>query len=204
MVKKFLHIGCGQNRKDSTTDFFNTSDWDEVRLDIDPSVNPDIVSSIQDMSVIDSDTFDAVYSSHNIEHIHSFDVHKTFSEINRVLNNDGFLILTCPDLKAVCSLIADGKILDKLYDSPSGPIYPLDIISGHQKSLFLGKNFMAHKNGFTVESITAFMQSSNFMSFIVGEAVGSLALWSIAYKNKVVSTEDLTIELKKHIRIKKS
>jgi hypothetical protein len=63
---------------------------------------------------------------------------------------------------------------------------------------------MAHKNGFTVESITAFMQSSNFMSFIVGEAVGSLALWSIAYKNKVVSTEDLTIELKKHIRIKKS
>ena len=65
MVKKFLHIGCGQNRKDSTTDFFNTSDWDEVCLDIDPSVNPDIVSSIQDMSVIDSDTFDAVYSSHN-------------------------------------------------------------------------------------------------------------------------------------------
>ena len=113
MVRKFLHIGCGFNKKDSTTDVFNSPDWHEVRLDIDPSVNPDIVSSIQDMSAIDDDSFDAVYSSHNIEHIYSFDVLKTFNEIHRVLKNDGFLILTCPDLKAICSLIADGKILDK-------------------------------------------------------------------------------------------
>mgnify|MGYP001199317988 CR=1 FL=1 len=172
MVRKFLHIGCGLNKKDSTTDVFNSPDWHEVRLDINPSVNPDIVSSIQDMSAIDDDSFDAVYSSHNVEHIYSFDVLKTFNEIHRVLKNDGFLILTCPDLKAICSLIADGKILDKLYDSPSGPIYPLDVIYGYQKSIFNGNEFMAHKNGFTVETIVSFMETSNFRSYVAAEAVG--------------------------------
>lgn len=204
MVKKFLHIGCGYNKKDSTTNFFNTSDWDEVRLDIDPKVNPDIVSSIQDMSNVESNTFDAVYSSHNIEHIYSFEINKTLNEINRVLNDDGFLILTCPDLKAISKLIVDGKIMNKLYDSPSGPIYPLDVIYGFQKSLSKGNEFMAHRNGFTVESIVSFMNRSNFKSFVVGEAVGSFALWLIAYKNKSVSIKDLANELKKHIKIKKS
>ncbi len=203
MVRKFLHIGCGLNRKESTTDYFNSSKWKEVRLDIDPSVSPDIVSSIQDMSIIDSNTFDAVYSSHNLEHIYSFDVLKTLNEINRVLKNDGFLILTCPDLKAVCSLVAEGKILNKLYDSPSGPVYPLDVIYGYQKSLHAGNDFMSHKNGFTVETLLSFMKSSNFKSYVAGEAVGSFALWLIAYKNKAVSIEDLTIELKKHVRVKK-
>lgn len=203
MVRKFLHIGCGLNKKDSTTDVFNSPDWYEVRLDINPSVNPDIVSSIQDMSAIDDDSFDAVYSSHNIEHIYSFDVLKTFNEIHRVLKNDGFLILTCPDLKAICSLIADGKILDKLYDSPSGPIYPLDVIYGYQKSISNGNEYMAHKNGFTVETIVSFMESSNFRSYVAGEAVGSYSLWLIAYKNKAVSIDDLSTQLREHIKIKK-
>ena len=36
----FLHVGCGGKRKPQTTRGFNTPEWDEVRLDIDPSVAP--------------------------------------------------------------------------------------------------------------------------------------------------------------------
>ena len=97
--------------------------------------------------------------------------------------------------------ITEGKILNKLYDSPSGPIYPLDVIYGYQKSLHAGNDFMSHKNGFTVETLVSFMKSSNFKSYVAGEAVGSFALWLIAYKNKAVSIEDLTIELKKHVNM---
>ena len=42
MVKKFLHIGPGTSYKNNTTPIFNSNNWDEVRLDIDKDVNPDI------------------------------------------------------------------------------------------------------------------------------------------------------------------
>ena len=153
MSKKFYILGVVLIKR-STTDVFNSPDWHEVRLDIDPSVNPDIVSSIQDMSANDDDSL-MQFIHHIILNIYSFDVLKLLMKYMS-FKNDGFLILTCPDLKAICSLIADGKILDKLYDSPAGPIYPLDVIYGYQKSIFNGNEFMAHKNGFT-ETIVSFM-----------------------------------------------
>ena len=35
-MPKVLHVGCGPKRKDQTTRGFNTPQWDELRLDIDP------------------------------------------------------------------------------------------------------------------------------------------------------------------------
>ncbi|MEO5344101.1 MAG: hypothetical protein H7842_12335, partial [Gammaproteobacteria bacterium SHHR-1] len=68
-MKTFLHIGCGPKRKDKTTQGFNTPQWQEVRFDIDESVNPDIVGTMLDMSAVASESVDAIYSSHNIEHL---------------------------------------------------------------------------------------------------------------------------------------
>jgi hypothetical protein len=47
-MKTFLHVGCGPKRKDQTTRGFNS--WQELRLDIDEAVNPDIVGTMTDMS----------------------------------------------------------------------------------------------------------------------------------------------------------
>lgn len=46
-MKTFLHVGCGNNRKDWTTRTLNTPDWKEQRLDINPSAYPDIVGTLQ-------------------------------------------------------------------------------------------------------------------------------------------------------------
>ena len=46
----------------------------EIRFDIDSSVKPDIVGSMTDMSAIISGGFDAIYSSHNIEHLYAHEV----------------------------------------------------------------------------------------------------------------------------------
>ena len=73
-TKKFLHVGCGPKYKNSTTPAFASEDWEEVRLDIDEAVNPDIVSSVLDLRVIDSESFDAIFSSHNIEHVFAHEV----------------------------------------------------------------------------------------------------------------------------------
>jgi len=45
-----LHAGCGAKRKDQTTRGFNTPEWHELRLDINPSVAPDVVGTMTDMA----------------------------------------------------------------------------------------------------------------------------------------------------------
>ena len=49
-----------------------------------------------------------------------------------MLKDDGYLLITCPDLKSVAKHVAEDKLLDVLYESPTGPISALDILYGHR------------------------------------------------------------------------
>jgi len=120
-MKTFLHVGCGPKRKDRTTAGFNTPEWNEVRFDIDEKANPDILGTMLDMSGVASGSVDAIFSSHNIEHIYPHEVPLALAEFLRVLKPDGFLVVTCPDLQSVCALIAEDKLTEPAYDSPAGP-----------------------------------------------------------------------------------
>ena len=204
MTKTFLHVGPGQSYKDNTTPVFNTDEWEEVRLDIDHDVNPDIIRSIQDMSSVEDSTFDAVYSSHNIEHVFAHEVIPTQQEFKRVLNDEGFLVLTCPDIKSVCKVIGEGNIREKLYTAPSGDIYPLDILYGHRPSMSAGNEYMAHRNGFTSESMNDILNGSGFKSFIIGEDKNAYALWALAYKSKSLTKEELSAKITEHVNKKRS
>ena len=128
MTKKFLHVGCGSLDKNGATPEFAKAIWDETRLDIDEDVNPDVVASITDMSPVASSTYDAVYSSHNIEHLFAHEVPPALREMSRVLKDDGYLVITCPDLQSVCEQVANNKLMDSLYQSGMGPIAALDIL----------------------------------------------------------------------------
>jgi predicted SAM-dependent methyltransferase len=161
-VKIFLHIGCGPKRKDRTTKGFNTSQWQEVRLDIDPNANPDIIGTMLNMSAVEDDSMDAVFSSHNIEHLYPHEVPTALAEFVRVLKPAGFLVVTCPDLQSVCALIAQDKLTDTAYTSPAGPITPLDILYGHRPSMAGGNLFMAHKCGFTQKVLAGTLKAHGF------------------------------------------
>jgi hypothetical protein len=39
-----------------------------------------------------------------------------------VIKPDGFAIITCPDLKAICQLVAQDRLTDPAHESPMGPI----------------------------------------------------------------------------------
>ena len=69
-MKKLLHVGCGPKTKAQTTRALNTPEWEEIRLDIDKSVSPDVIGTMTDMSEIETGSVDAIYSSHNIEHLY--------------------------------------------------------------------------------------------------------------------------------------
>ena len=85
-MKTFLHVGCGPQTKAHIQKGFNTTRWHEVRFDIDPNMKPDIVGAMTDMSLVPTASMDALYSSHNIEHVFAHEVPIALKEFHRVLN----------------------------------------------------------------------------------------------------------------------
>jgi SAM-dependent methyltransferase len=183
-MRNFLHVGCGPKRKNQTTRGFNTPEWAEIRLDIDASVQPDVIGTMVDLSAVESDSVDAIYSSHNIEHLYPHEVPLALAEFLRVLKPNGFFVATCPDLQSVCKLIAEDKLTDTAYTSPAGPIAPLDILYGHRPAMAKGNLYMAHRCGFTEKVLRGTLQSAGF-SRVATMARGSTPffdLWALASK----------------------
>jgi len=182
-MKTLLHVGCGPKRKDQTTPAFNSHEWIELRLDIDQSVNPDVVGTMTDMSDVPDESVDGIFSSHNIEHLYPHEVPVALAEFKRVLKPDGFVVITCPDLQSVCELVAADKLLEPAYVSPAGPISPLDILYGHRAAMARGNLYMSHRCGFTQKVLTSTMQTAGFVksaSFKRGNPI--FDLWVIATK----------------------
>lgn len=181
-MKTFLHVGCGPKRKDRTTPGFNSTGWIEKRLDIDASVNPDVVGTMTDMSAVENASVEAVFSSHNIEHLFPHEVPVALAEFLRVLTDDGFVVITCPDLQSVCKLVAEDKLTEPAYISPAGPIAPVDILYGHRAAMNRGNLFMAHRCGFTEKVLTATLQAAGFGSVASMVRPQAFDLWVVATK----------------------
>ena len=181
-MNTFLHVGCGHKRKDRTTAGF--SDWKELRFDIDESVLPDLVGTMTDMSSVASASVNAVFSSHNIEHLYPHEVPKALAEFVRVLSDDGFAVITCPDIQSVCALIAQDKLTEPAYTSPAGPISPLDILYGHRASMAQGNLYMAHRCGFTERVLTGTLKTAGFASVAsLKRGAPFFDLWALASKS---------------------
>lgn len=184
-MQKLLHVGCGPKRKNKTTQGFNTPEWTEIRFDIDRSVNPDIIGSMTDMGMLPDAAVDAVFSSHNIEHLYPHEVPTALAEFARVLKPTGIAVITCPDLQSVCALVAANKLTQPAYTSSMGPISPLDILYGHRDSLSNGNLYMAHRCGFTAESLKAVLLDSGFASTAIFARPRHFDLWAFASKARL-------------------
>ncbi|CAK0781748.1 hypothetical protein CCP4SC76_7930005 [Gammaproteobacteria bacterium] len=103
-------------------------------------------------------------------------------EFHRVLKPEGFLVVTCPDLQTVCALVAEDKLTDTAYQSPAGPITPLDILYGHGAALAAGHHYMAHKCGFTLKTLTQALQAAGFQTIAGKRRARGLDLWMVASK----------------------
>jgi len=180
MTKTFLHVGCGPQRKHGTTPGFNTDAWQELRLDIDASVAPDLIGTMTDMSSVDDASVDAIYSSHNIEHLYPHEVPLALAEFRRVLKPDGFAIITCPDMQSVCALVANGQLTEPAYISAAGPISPLDILYGHRAAMAQGNLYMAHRCGFTWQSMNDALRAAGFPIVASVARPEAFDIWAVA------------------------
>jgi predicted SAM-dependent methyltransferase len=194
IVKTFLHVGCGPKSKSGTTRGFATEQWQELRFDIDESVNPDILGTMTDMSQVKDASVDALFSSHNIEHLYPHEVPVALAEFKRVLKPGGFVIITCPDLQSVCALVAEDKLTDEAYMSPAGPIAPIDILYGHRPAMANGNVFMAHRCGFTKKVLTGSLQAAGFdMVLPIQRAHPAYDLWAVAALAPITEQEVVEI-----------
>jgi SAM-dependent methyltransferase len=176
-----LHVGCGVLHPLSLHESFRTPEWHEVRLDIDPAVQPDIVASIVDMSPVPPASVDAVWSHHNIEHVSAHEVPQVLKEFFRVLRPGGGVLLATPDLQGVAEAIAKDRLEDALYRSPAGNVSPLDVVYGYGSEIARGRDYMTHRTGFTLRTLTQRLTRAGFVEVHVERSRG-YALWATGYR----------------------
>ena len=191
-MKTFLHVGCGHKNK-SRCKGFNNDNWKEIRLDIDENVNPDIVGTLTDMKLVETGSVDAVYSSHNIEHIFPHEVPIALREFYRVLKEDGIVVITCPDIQSVGEALTQDKLFETLYESPMGPVTAFDILYGHRKTTVDGNIFMVHKGGFTYSTLDIKFKEAGFKIKYGGRRPGAFDLYIVAFKQKKSEEEVIKI-----------
>lgn len=179
--KLVLHVGCGPENAAGLHPVFQGPGWREVRLDIDPDVKPEIVGTLTDMGMVPDTHADAVWSSHNVEHIFSHQVPIALREFYRVLKPGGFALVTLPDLQAAAEMVAADQLDEMAYLSPAGPIAPIDMIYSYRRFLLDENEFMCHRTGFTARTLYRALRSAGFSSVVVERH--NFCLWATAWKD---------------------
>ena len=185
--KILLNVGAGHPKSGARIpDAFQSAEWKEVRLDIDPANEPDVIGTMLDMSAVANESADALYSSHTIEHLYPNEIPQAMKEFLRVLKPQGYAVITCPDLQAAAEMIAQDKLMDTAYTTGSGMVVtPFDIVYSHREYTGRDKPYMAHHCGFTLKVLNGTLRSNGFASVAGKRRARGLDLWVVATKQQM-------------------
>jgi hypothetical protein len=177
-----VNAGCGTSEGRRLPVYFDS--WRELRVDVDPAAQPDLLTSVTDLSAIPSGAVGAVWTSHCIEHLYAHEVGRALAEFYRVLSDDGFICIIVPDLQAVASYVAADRLHETLYDSAAGPITAHDILFGFGAAVARGHTSMAHHCGFTPTMMLRRLSEIPFDEVIIRRRP-SFELAAVARKKRV-------------------
>ena len=185
--KILLNVGAGHPKSGARIPHaFQSAEWKEVRLDIDPANEPDVIGTMLDMSAVVNESADALYSSHTIEHLYPNEIPQAMKEFLRVLKPQGYAVITCPDLQAAAEMIAQDKLMETAYTTGSGMVVtPFDIVYSHREYTGRDKPYMAHHCGFTLKVLNGTLRSNGFASVAGKRRARGLDLWVVATKQQM-------------------
>lgn len=191
-VKSVLNVGAGKSTMESAIYADDLVGLKEYRLDIDKRNNPDICADVTNLSGVDSEIVDVVYTSHMMEHLDFFKVIPVIKDFLRIARQEVRIVV--PNLKSIAYEVFSGNLLGTVYESPSGPISAIDMIYGHRASVLRGSEFMRHKTGFTKESFRQMLEEAGIRDFTVEEIGFDLLVrinkMHVAEPAKVAETEE--------------
>ncbi len=129
--------------------------WQQVLMDIDPAVNPDLVCDARELCGTTPAAYDAVYCSHNLEHVYRHEVPTVLAGFKHVLKPGGRVEIYVPNLiNLMQSLLSAGRDLDDVwYMAGANPIRFHDVLYGWGQAMEKGNLFYAHKCGFSQVSL---------------------------------------------------
>ena len=184
-----LNAGCGVPRSGELPAFF--APWRELRVDMDPAVSPDLIADITDLSMIPSESVDAIWSAHCIEHLYPHQIGSALSEFHRILRPPGFACIIVPDLQVVANYIAADRMDEAVYESISGqPVTAHDILFGWGLAIAEGHPRMAHHCGFTPNSMIRHFNSSPFAEVVIRRRSATVELAAVALKTQSANAVD--------------
>lgn len=170
------NLGCWHTPFDHSEFTEGLRDYYELRVDLDESCNPHLVSDITKLTALPNESVDCVFSSHSLEHVHFHDLPACISEWYRVIKPLGEVRIVVPNLKAVGEMLSRGEILGTVYDSGAGPVLALDMIYGFRQYVKDSPQHMLHKTGFTKESAEIILSSLGYTQFQVHEVEINLVI----------------------------
>lgn len=174
-----LNIGSGAHASTRLQKMFPSSDWNELRLDIEPGVRPDVVGSLDNVGALfEPDSIDAVWASHVLEHLFRHEVRTALLQLRSILKPNGFAVITSPDIEVAAGLAARYGMDHVVYHSPAGPITAHDMFYGHSSSIAAGQIHMAHKTAFTRDSLGQGLIDAGFP--VVLAKSDRFDLWAVA------------------------
>jgi hypothetical protein len=179
--KTVVNAGCGPRTGALRSLLFK--DWREIRVDVNPAVDPDVVADVTDLSPIGDGVADAVWSSHCMEHLFLHQVGDAFSEFHRIMADDGFMICLVPDVQTVAKMVAADRAHETVYQAPAGPVTAHDMFYGFGPAIAMGHTQMAHRCGFTPSIVVNFLNQSRFAEYAI-RRLPSLELAIVARKTK--------------------
>lgn len=156
-----LHMGSSSKRISQIKPFYQNG-WRETRLDLMADCEPDIVCDVLDMQTIPSAAYQSVYSSHNIEHVFAYQARAVLKDTRRLVADGGFALIRTPDMQKIARIFAEKGPDAVLYESPAGPITAHDTLYGKDSILADGRHYMAHKCGFSAQSLCDALMASDF------------------------------------------
>jgi SAM-dependent methyltransferase len=183
----FLNAGCGSGDDSRLPRFFRK--WQQLRVDVDPAMKPDLVASIADLSAISAGEVDAVWSAHCLEHLFAHQVPKALAEFRRVLCKNGFACIIVPDLQAIAEWIATDRLHETVYQSPAGPITAQDMLWGFGGAIAQGKTAMAHHCGFTPTPLLQYLTEAGFAEVVLRRR-SSFELAALALRKPSATSEE--------------
>lgn len=86
------------------------------------------------------------------------------------------MLLATPDLQSVAKAIARGDLETTLYTAPVGDISALDVVYGLRSDIATGREYMAHRTGFTMRTLTQKFNQAGFVHINVARGP-SHSLW---------------------------